>query len=120
MNELDAIKEHCAYRLAVTAEYPFGPEALVYKVMGKMFALISEPDGSSITLKCDPALAEGLRAAYAAIEPGYHTNKRHWNTVTLDGSVPLAEILGMIDHSYEQVVRGLTKAQRAALLEVDK
>lgn len=95
---------------------PFGPDALVYKVAGKMFALAS-PDAfpSSINLKCDPDRAELLRAEHPAITPGYHMSKRHWNTVVLDGSLPSALVRELIDHSYDLVVAGLTKAERARL-----
>ena len=95
---------------------PFGPDSLVYKVAGKMFALAS-PDAfpSSINLKCDPDRAELLRAEHPAITPGYHMSKRHWNTVVLDGSVPSSLVRELIDHSYDLVVAGLTKAERAKL-----
>lgn len=95
---------------------PFGPDVLVYKVAGKMFALASPDDfPSSINLKCDPDRAELLRAEHPAIMPGYHMSKRHWNTVVLDGSVPSALVRELIDHSYDLVVAGLTKAERAKL-----
>jgi predicted DNA-binding protein (MmcQ/YjbR family) len=88
----------------------------VFKVAGKMFALVSlgSPPGS-VSLKCDPDVAVELRGQYAAITAGYHLNKRHWNTVTLDGSVPDEELLELIDHSYELVVAGLTRAERKQL-----
>jgi predicted DNA-binding protein (MmcQ/YjbR family) len=97
---------------------PFGPDSLVYKVAGKMFALAS-PDAfpSSINLKCDPDRAELLRAEHPAITPGYHMSKRHWNTVVLDGSLPSSLVRELIDHSYDLVVAGLTKAERARLTE---
>ncbi len=97
-------------------ERPFGPDALVYKVMGKMFALIAEgSDPLRISLKCDPDEALALRDMYTAVTPGYHLNKRHWNTVTADGTIPEDEIWHMIDHSYELVVQGLTRQARAEL-----
>jgi predicted DNA-binding protein (MmcQ/YjbR family) len=99
-----------------TEERPFGPEALVYKVMGKMFALVAwEKDPLDISLKCDPDEALFLRDIYPAVRPGYHLNKKHWNTVTLDGSVPEKELKRMIDDTYNLVVKGLTKAQRQTL-----
>ena len=95
---------------------PFGPEALVYKVAGKMFALaVPEDFPSRINLKCDPERAVLLRDEHAAILPGYHMNKRHWNTVVLDGSLPSSLVRELIDHSYDLVVAGLSKAQRAEL-----
>lgn len=103
----------------VVAERPFGPEALVYKVMGKMFALVAwEASPLTISLKCDPDEALFLRDIYTAVRPGYHLNKKHWNTVTIDGSVPQKEFLRMIDDSYNLVVKGLTRAKREALLKV--
>ncbi|MQA86376.1 MAG: MmcQ/YjbR family DNA-binding protein [Streptosporangiales bacterium] len=100
-------------------EEPFGPRVLVFKVAGKMFAIAPEDpeDGHlRVTLKCDPALALHLRAQYQAVQPGYHTNKRHWNTVVLDGSVPDEEVVEMIDHSYECVLEGLRRRDRERLL----
>lgn len=95
---------------------PFGPDVLVYKVGGKMFALTSPGDfPASVNLKCDPECALDLRDRYAAITPGYHMNKRHWNTVALDGSVPSTLLEEMIHHSYNLVVSSLPKAKRAEL-----
>ncbi len=108
-----------AYLLAkkgTTEELPFGPGALVYKVVGKMFALVAEDARPlTISLKCEPGQALLLRDVYPAVRPGYHMNKTHWNTVTLDGSIPEAEVWGMIDDSYDLVVAGLSRAQRAVL-----
>lgn len=83
---------------------PFGPDVLVYKVGGKMFGLTSPDDfPASINLKCDPDRALLLRDQYPAITPGYHMNKKHWNTIVLDGSVPSSLLRELIDHSYELV-----------------
>lgn len=113
------LKELTAYLLAkkgATEETPFGPGALVYKVMGKMFALVAEDSNPlTITLKCEPGQALFLRDVYPAVRPGYHMNKTHWNTVTLDGSIPEDEARGMIDDSYDLVVRSLTRAAREQL-----
>jgi predicted DNA-binding protein (MmcQ/YjbR family) len=99
-----------------SVDYPFGPEAAVFKVAGKMFAIVAwKVDPLEISLKCDPAEADYLRSTFAAIRPGYHLNKNHWNTVTLDGSVPDSLLHKMIDASYALVVKGLTKAERAKL-----
>ncbi|WP_433465771.1 MmcQ/YjbR family DNA-binding protein [Spirillospora sp. CA-128828] len=106
----------CTAKPGAIEDYPFGDEVAVFKVAGRMFALV--PLGASpgsVSLKCDPDLADDLRARYAAITPGYHLNKRHWNTVVLDGSVPDDEVLELIAHSYELVVARLTKAQRKEL-----
>jgi predicted DNA-binding protein (MmcQ/YjbR family) len=96
--------------------FPFGPQNSVFKVAGKMFALSalrSKP--LRVSLKCEPELAEGLRAAHEAIGPGYHLNKRHWNTVMLDGSLPDQMVVEMIEDSYDLVVAKLSKSTQAKL-----
>ncbi|HEX3650629.1 MAG TPA: MmcQ/YjbR family DNA-binding protein [Pseudonocardiaceae bacterium] len=98
------------------AEFPFGEETSVFKVAGKMFAL--SPLSSSplrISLKCDPDLAVTLRLNHPAITPGYHLNKRHWNTVLVDGSVPDQLLRQMIEDSYDLVVAGLSRRQQEKL-----
>ncbi|BEP15256.1 MmcQ/YjbR family DNA-binding protein [Acidothermaceae bacterium B102] len=92
----------------VTEEQPFGPDTDVYKVAGKVFAIVW-PDAVSprVNLKCDPTLALHLREQHAAVSPGYHMNKKHWNTVLLDGTVTDDEVEEMVEHSYGQVVAGL-------------
>jgi predicted DNA-binding protein (MmcQ/YjbR family) len=100
-------------------DYPFGPDAAVFKVAGKMFALVAwEEAPLRITLKCDPAEADFFRSMYEAIKPGYYMNKNHWNTITLDGSVPEELLIKMINSSYALVVKGLTKADRERLRSV--
>ena len=95
---------------------PFGPDVLVIKVFNKMFALIAwQDDPLTITLKADPVDAVILRRQYEAVKPGYHMNKKHWNTLTLDGSIPNGELRQMIDESYELVVRGMNRADQARL-----
>jgi predicted DNA-binding protein (MmcQ/YjbR family) len=97
-------------------DYPFGPEAAVFKIAGKMFAIVAwQAEPLEISLKCDPAEADYLRNTFTAIRPGYHLNKNHWNTITLDGSVPDSLLQKMIEASYALVVKGLTKAERAKL-----
>lgn len=97
-------------------EYPFGPDAAVFKVADKMFALIAfEENPMRITLKCDPVVADELRSRFSSIQPGYYMNKNHWNTVTLDGSVPRELLLTMVENSYRLVLKGLRKAEREAL-----
>ena len=94
---------------------PFGPDVLVYKVGGKMFALaVPDEFPSRINLKCDPERALLLREEYDAVLPGYHMNKRHWNTVVLDGSLPAKLVGDLIEHSYGLVVASLPKALRVA------
>ena len=99
-----------------TASYPFGPEVLVYKVMGKMFALIAQSEATpSINLKCAPADAEMLVSEYESIIPGYHMNKKHWITVSLMGDAPEDMLVDLINDSYALVVSKLTKADKALL-----
>ena len=100
----------------VTEEPTFGPGTNVYKVAGKVFAIL-QPTAAvpQITLKCEPSLALELRAQFPGVTPGYHANKKHWNTVLLDGSVPTEEIHDMITHAYHRVVGTLPKAIRTEL-----
>ncbi len=116
---LDSLRQLMLTKKGATEEQPFGPDVLVFKVMGKMFALIPlEDDPLRINLKCDPDLALTLRDRYKAITPGYHMNKKHWNTVILDNTVPQEEVQGLIDHSYNLVVKGLKKTDREKLITI--
>ena len=112
----DEVLAICLNLPAAEETYPFGEDVAAIKVGGKMFALVplSEEPGS-VNLKCDPAQALELRAAYSGIRPGYHQNKRHWNTVDLDGSVESAVVRGLIEDSYDLVVAGLPRAVREEL-----
>jgi len=88
-------------------DYPFGEGVAVYKVAGKMFALVSEnKEPVNLSLKCDPQLAEILREKYATVMPGYHLNKKYWNTLVLSGELPWEEVQPLIQHSYDLVVGG--------------
>jgi predicted DNA-binding protein (MmcQ/YjbR family) len=112
----DDVLAICLDLPAAEETYPFGEDVAVMKVCGKMFALVPLSDGpSSVNLKCEPARALELREAYAGIRPGYHQNKRHWNTVDLDGSVEDDVVLGLIQDSYDLVVARLPRAARAEL-----
>jgi predicted DNA-binding protein (MmcQ/YjbR family) len=102
---VESLREYCISKKSVTESFPFDDETLVFKVSGKIFALVSLEGDLSINLKCDPVLALELRERYSAVTPGYHMNKKHWNTVVLDGSIADKEILSWIDHSYELVVK---------------
>lgn len=97
--------EECVLSMPdATLGYPFGEDVAVYKTGDKMFALIPEKsEPVRISLKCDPKLAELLRAKYETVMPGYHLNKKHWNTIVLTGQLPWEEIQGLIRHSYELV-----------------
>jgi len=97
----------------VTEEFPFGEGVSVFKVAGKMFALsMLERRPLKVSLKCEPELAHQFRTSYPAVQPGYHLNKRHWNTVTLDGSLPDGLVRDMIEDSYDLVVAALPRATR--------
>lgn len=112
----EALQEALLQQKGATEGYPFGPDVAVFKVMGKMFALIGlTNDPLTVNLKCDPDEAISLRSIYPAIKPGYHMNKRHWNTVTLDGSLDEALVLELIEHSYALVVGSLRRVDRAQL-----
>ena len=112
--DLSAARSLCLSLAGAEETVPFGPDVLVFKTRGKMFALTVPDDfPSRINLKCDPDRSVELRGEYAGITPGYHMNKRHWNTVLLDGSVPAALVRELILHSHELVVASLpAKARR--------
>ena len=112
----DELRDRCLALPGVEETFPFGPENSVFKVAGKMFAL-SRLDGTPlrVSLKCEPALAEQLREAHAAVIPGYHLNKRHWNTVILDGSLRDEMVGDMIEDSYDLIVSKLSQSRRRAL-----
>jgi predicted DNA-binding protein (MmcQ/YjbR family) len=112
----DDVLACCAGMAGAAEDYPFGDEVAVFKVGGKMFALVMlEGEPGFVNLKCDPHLALELRARYAAVTPGYHANKRHWNSVQLDGSIEDVELQQMIEHSYTLIVNGLPRADRARI-----
>ena len=97
--------------------FPFEPTLPVYKVAGKIFAIVRfGEEAIDVSLKCEPALAEQLREAYPSVRPGWHLNKRHWNTVTLDGSLGDGLLRDMVEDSYDLVVSGLSQARQRALL----
>lgn len=114
--DLDTIRSRMQAMPGAMDDMPFGPDVIVYKVMGKVFGLIAWKDlPIRINLKCDPGLALMHREIYEAVIPGYHMNKKHWNTVILDGSLDGELVQSMINHSYELVVKGLRKSDREAL-----
>jgi predicted DNA-binding protein (MmcQ/YjbR family) len=114
MLEYSGIRSHCMAKPGTTEETPFDEITVTFKVKGKMYVLINpEGDPLRMNLKCDPETAEALRELHESVEPGYHMNKTHWNTVTIDGSIPDDEALKMIDYSYDLVAAGLPRAARA-------
>lgn len=115
-NHLEKISTYCLSKPGAFSQYPFGEGTLVFKVMSRMFALVAEDNHPlTMNLKCDPDDALALRKQYPAITPGYHMNKIHWNTLTLDSSLPEKLVFELIDHSYDLVVAKLTQTERQKL-----
>ena len=113
---IETFREYCLSKPGASEGTPFGEDHIVFKVEAKMFALAALDEvPTAVNLKCDPDLALELRDRYEQVRPGYHMNKKHWNTVELDGVIPEREVRKMIDHSYELVVQSLPKAKRARL-----
>jgi len=113
--DIEYFREYCLAKKGVTEELPFGPDTLVYKVMGKVFALTGlDNEVFSVNLKCEPEKAIALREEYSFIIPGYHMNKKHWNTVNFERT-PTKLASELIDHSYAIVVAGLTKKMQVEL-----
>jgi predicted DNA-binding protein (MmcQ/YjbR family) len=102
--DIESLREYCISKKGVTESFPFGDDTLVFKVKGKIFALVNLNGDLSINLKCDPTLAIELRERYSSVTSGYHMNKKHWNTVIIDGSIPDKEVFSWIDHSYGLVL----------------
>jgi predicted DNA-binding protein (MmcQ/YjbR family) len=106
---LEELREYCLQKQGVTEGLPFGEDTLVFKVDGKIFLLTSISAGDKFNVKCDPELAVELRERYPEVQPGYHMNKKLWNTIYMDGTLTQKQLLDMIDHSYEQVFQGLPR-----------
>ncbi len=120
---IEQLREYCLKKKAVTEDFPFDAETLVFKVLGKVFALIGlgkwEAGQKGINLKCDPDYAEELRGEYGAIQPGYHMNKKHWNTIDLTSDeISTIFLTQLIDHSYDMVVKGMPKKMRDNLQDL--
>lgn len=98
--DIVTLREYCISKKGAEETFPFGDDTLVFKSKDKIFALVNLDGDLSINLKCDPALAIELRERYSSVSPGYHMNKKHWNTVMIDGTIPDKEIFSWIDHSY--------------------
>ena len=112
---IEAFREYCLAKPGVTEELPFDENTLVFKVGGKIFALTDINRFESVNLKCDPARAVELREQFDEVQPGYHMNKKHWNTVSTRGSLPDRLLQEWTDQSYDLVFAGLTRAQKAAI-----
>jgi predicted DNA-binding protein (MmcQ/YjbR family) len=112
---MEELREYCLRKAGAEESFPFGEQTLVFKVGGKIFLLASLAEGNRFNAKCDPDRAVELRERYEEVQPGYHMNKRHWNTVRMDGGLKAKEIREMIDHSYEIVVDALPKKVRQGI-----
>jgi predicted DNA-binding protein (MmcQ/YjbR family) len=117
--DIEAFRAYCIKKKGVTEDFPFDEETIVFKVMGKMFALADVDLFESVNLKCLPERSIELREHFNGITPGYHMNKKHWNTIRMDGSVPNELILNLIDHSYQLVVQNLPKSVKADLEKIN-
>ena len=112
----DALKKRCLALDGAWEDFPFGAEPSVFKVGKRMFALSRlDAEPLEVSLKCDPEIAADLRATHDAVAPGYHLNKRHWITVTLDGSLPDRTLAALIEDSYDLVVDGMSERERASI-----
>ena len=116
---LDEIRAYCLAKPETIEDLPFDEDTLVFKVVGKIFLLTSISDCVSINVKCEPEYAVKLREDYAEIQPGYHMNKKMWNTVSLKGNLTWQFLQELIDHSYQEVVKGLKKADRERLSKMN-
>lgn len=112
---IEAYHQYCLVKKGVSEGFPFDNKTLVFKVMGKVFALTDVDEFQSVNLKCDPERAIEFRADYNGINPGFHMNKKHWNTVDMNKDVPDELVFELIDHSYDLVVKSLTKKLQASL-----
>ena len=112
---IELFRDHCLSKKGVTEGFPFDETTIVFKVMNKIFALAGVENFTFANLKCDPDRALELREEYSEIRPGFHMNKKHWNSVYVDGSLSDDLILELVDHSYAIIVSGLTKKLQAEL-----
>jgi predicted DNA-binding protein (MmcQ/YjbR family) len=114
---IENITNYCLSKKGAIEDFPFDEETLVFKVGGKMFALIPlEKIPLQINLKCDPEKAIELREEYEYVQPGWHMSKKHWNTIILEGNIRWNDLKEWIDHSYDEVVKGLKKSERDKLV----
>lgn len=117
--DIESFRDFCLAKTGTEESFPFDDKTIVFKVMGKMYALAGIEQFKSTNLKCDPEYAIELRADYNDINPGFHMNKKHWNTVTVNGDVMDQKVFELIEHSYDIVVKGLTKKLKVELAELN-
>jgi predicted DNA-binding protein (MmcQ/YjbR family) len=116
---IEEFREYCLAKKGVEETFPFGETTLVFKVMGKMFALTGlDGDAFTVNLKCDPDRAIELRESFPQVRPGYHMNKKHWNTVEFENGLPDDLLTELVDHSYDLVVRKMPKKLREELEKI--
>ena len=114
---IEALRDYCLLKSGVTEDMPFGESTLVFRIGGKIFLLTDINTYASINLKCDPERATQLRDEFGYVLPGFHMNKKHWNTVLIGTGVTTGQLKEWVDHSYDLVLASLPKAQRAALAD---
>ena len=114
---IETLREYCLSKKAVTEDFPFGEDTLVFRVLNKIFLLVSlSSNPLQFNAKCDPDKVIELRDQYDAVQPGYHMNKKHWNTIIMNGGLSNAQLKEMIDDSYNLIVQSLPKKERENLL----
>lgn len=112
---IESLRTYCLHKKGTEESFPFDSDTLVFKVSGKMFLLISLSEPNRFNAKCEPEYAIELREQYAEVIPGYHMNKKHWNTIYMDGNIPEKKLKELIDHSFELVCSKLTKKEKELL-----
>ncbi|MBC7399488.1 MAG: MmcQ/YjbR family DNA-binding protein [Mucilaginibacter sp.] len=117
---IEELRDHCLAKPGVTEGFPFGEDTLVFKVGGKIFLITGLEQGDRFNVKCDPELAIELRERYIEVIPGYHMNKKMWNTVFMNGTLTYKQLLDMIDHSYDLILKSLPKKIRAEITGVSE
>jgi predicted DNA-binding protein (MmcQ/YjbR family) len=113
---IEELRDYCLLKAGATEGFPFGIETLVFKVGGKIFLITGLEEGDRFNVKCDPELAVELRERYTEVQPGYHMNKKMWNTVFMNGSLTRKQLCEMIDHSYELIYNSLPKKIRDEII----
>ena len=114
---VEELRDYCLQKPGTTEGLPFGEETLVFKVAEKIFLLIGLTEGNRFNVKCDPELAIDLRERYPEVIPGYHMNKKLWNTIYMDGTLTTKQLREMIDHSYDLILNSLPKKMREEILK---
>ncbi len=114
---IEELREYCLQKRGATESFPFDENTLAFKIGEKIFLLVGLNNGNRFNAKCDPEYAIELREQFDEVIPGYHMNKKHWNTVFMDGRLTFKQLHGMIDHSYELVFKSLPKKKQAEILD---